>query len=95
MIGSDEWGREGGKEGGTIKEGASELIRRGNLLTAVYPALFPSFHLLPSVSTLYFVRQFSSTLHTLVLMPLYASLSPIMRPVQSELKLYEADARPS
>ena len=40
MIGSDEGGREGGDEGGAIKDGASEEMTRGTYLTAVYTALF-------------------------------------------------------
>ena len=40
MIGSDEGGREGGDEGGAIKEGASEDITRGTHLTDVYTAMF-------------------------------------------------------
>ena len=50
MIGRDAGGREGGDEGGAIKEAASGEITRGTHLTAVYPALlsffcnFHSFH---------------------------------------------------
>ena len=44
VIGSDEGGREGGDEGGAIKDGASEEMTRGTHLTAVYAALFTVSH---------------------------------------------------